>query len=829
MPDDLRTDLLADLLADVARAAQVVAPSWPLSGTIAVNPLSGMEHLPFRTALERAGTLFGARGLLTLDQLRATSADGQAASVEAAVRAAVHRALPALPGAPPELGGRRARVEDILVADLLTGPGEPDPERTALTTAEQADRELGTSLQAEVDLVATEHCLGLAGGAASAPAPESARRLLDGLQRLGVGPADRVPFLEAHLSALPGWVAHLRWRDEHLGEHAVLDHLAVRVVAEADSVAPRTWRRPSPGGSPSGLDQRVAAVRARLGARPTDDREIRQALGLLTGTRRGLVWLDAYERLRHDPLLASLGPDPSSEEDLRPAALAQVVCCIDVRSEGLRRHLEAAGPYETFGYAGFFGLPVRVEPLTGGEGTDQLPVLLAPSATVREVPDPGHEHRAKAVVERHREQAAVDAAWRAAKHHPIAPLALAEAAGWPAGALAAARTAAPGLTAWLADRLRPGAAPSHHDRAGLSVADQAAWVAAIWRLGLGARLAPLVVLTGHASVSDNNPTESALACGACGGNPGGANARLAAAMANDPQVRAHLATMGVEIPEPTWFLAAEHDTTTDQVRLLDVEKVPEHRLGDVERLRHDLATAGEAAALERAPTLPGCDLGVGHRSRLRAVRRRGRDWAEPVAELGLAGNLAFVVGPRDLTRHLDLQRRVFLHSYDAAADEDGATLAGILTAPLVVAHWISAQYYFSTTDPEVFGSGSKAVHNPVGDIGLLSGPGGDLRRGLPLQSVRAGDRLLHEPVRLLAVVQGRLDHIDTAIAGSPTLSQLVANRWIHLVARPTPRDPWQQRRASGWSLRDLDAALSPTDAPTHQPSPPLTTIGADAR
>jgi hypothetical protein len=174
-----------------------------------------------------------------------------------------------------------------------------------------------------------------------------------------------------------------------------------------------------------------------------------------------------------------------------------------------------------------------------------------------------------------------------------------------------------------------------------------------------------------------------------------------------------------------------------------------------------------------------------------------------VAELGLAGNLAFVVGPRSLTQHADLGRRVFLHSYEADADPTGEVLGGILTAPLIVGQWISAQYAFSTTDPEIFGSGSKAVHNVVGDVGVLSGPGGDLRRGLALQSVRAGSELLHEPLRLLAVVQGQLDHIDAAIDGSDLLGRLVANGWIHLVARPDEASPWATRHHDGWVEREL--------------------------
>ena len=773
---------LAQLRHDVATAGRVVAPSWPLSSVIAVNPLSGLEGLPFAEALHRAETLFGTRGHLTPTEFRAAFAEGRV--TRPALGAALRRAIPS----------PSSTDEEHLLDDLLHDPGEPAPHRTVLTAAERHDREHGTGLHAEVDLVASEHCLRLAAEDGWQPAPsdaDPAQVLLAALTRLGVTPEDRVRYLEAHVAALPGWSAHLRWRDEQHRHDALLGYLAVRVATEAALLAGRGGSAPA---------AHAAGVEVEAQAEPTTPPT------RLRSRQRALVWLDAYERCVHDPLLAALGQAETSplHEDLGPALVAHVVCCIDVRSEGLRRHLEAAGPYATYGYAGFFGLPVHIDPLTGGAGTDQCPVLLRPSAAVAEVATPGNEGAAARVVEQHRRVAAAGDAWRAAKYHPIAPLALAEAAGWPAGALAAARTAAPGFTAWVADRLPRATAPIRHDRSALSLDAQAGYVAAIWKLGMASHAAPLVVLCGHTSRSDNNPMESALACGACGGNPGGANARVAAAMANDPAVRERLASYGVDVPASTWFVAAEHDTGTDVVTLLDIEAVPASHQEALDRLRRDLARAGDRAAAERAATLPGSPPARRGASASRRVRRRGRDWAEPVPELGLAGNMAFVVGPRALTRHLDLGRRVFLHSYDAATDPDGATLAGILTAPLVVAQWINAQYYFSTTDPELLGAGSKAMHNPVGDLGVLSGPGGDLRRGLALQSVRAGSRLLHEPVRLLAVVEGRLDHIDAAIAGSTTLQQLVGNEWMHLVARQGPAASWQQRTASGWIDRLLE-------------------------
>lgn len=128
---------------------------------------------------------------------------------------------------------------------------------------------------------------------------------------------------------------------------------------------------------------------------------------------------------------------------------------------------------------------------------------------------------------------------------------------------------------------------------------------------------------------------------------------------------------------------------------------------------------------------------------------------------GLAGNAAFIAAPRSLTRGVDLSGRTFLHSYDYTQDTDGSVLQMILSPPLVVAQWISMQYYLSTTDNDVFGSGSKAVHNVGGDFGIIQGSRGDLKVGLPTQSVMLKEGVRqHEPMRLLALIQAPLAAID---------------------------------------------------------------------
>lgn len=496
-------------------------------------------------------------------------------------------------------------------------------------------------------------------------------------------------------------------------------------------------------------------------------------------------------------------PEPAGEPSRPPT---QVVFCIDVRSEGIRRHLEATGPHETLGSAGFFGVAMAFRDLAGGPAAAQCPVLVRPRFDVPEVPAPGGGATRR--LAGLRALGGTREAFGTAKEDLLAPFALAEAAGWAAGPLAAARTLAAGPTAALGERvarlLAPPARTAVDVAAGLSAEERAAVAEAClatMALPTGDRaalLAPLVVLCGHGGTSANNPYASALDCGACGGHRGAPNARAAAALLNLPDVREALARRGTAVPADTWFVAAEHDTATDRVVLLDPHLVPAGHRAALQRLAADLAAAGERLAAERCATLPGAPRRASGRRAARHVRSRAADWAQVVPEWGLAGNAAFVVGPRSVTAGLDLGRRVFLHSYDAAADASGVVLETILTAPLVVAQWINAQYYFSTVDPEVFGAGTKAVHNVVGDVGVLSGTGGDLRLGLPRQSVTDGERLVHEPVRLLAVVEAPLRRIDDVVGRNRDLAQLFANGWLALAARERPGEPWRRWTTRGW-------------------------------
>ncbi|HEX2904523.1 MAG TPA: putative inorganic carbon transporter subunit DabA, partial [Jatrophihabitans sp.] len=249
-----------------------------------------------------------------------------------------------------------------------------------------------------------------------------------------------------------------------------------------------------------------------------------------------------------------------------------------------------------------------------------------------------------------------------------------------------------------------------------------------------------------------------------------------------------LAERAVHIPADTVFVAAEHDTATDRVTILDAEAVPASHASDLDRLQCDLAEAGRALAEERGADLPGTADQPG---------RRAADWAQVRPEWGLARHAAFIIGAGSTVRGLDLGRRTFLHSYDWHVDHDSRVLETILTAPGLVVQWINAQYYFSCVAPGVLGAGDKTLHNVVSDIGVLQGHAGDLRLGLPWQSVAVGDRLYHEPMRALFLVEAPCQRIDSLIAGNELLQQYVDGSWIALAARAGADQPWQLRRPGG--------------------------------
>lgn len=853
----------ARLRTQITLAARVLPTHYPLETFIAVNPIAGLEGMPFEQAIRRAGDLYGMSGTLGEQAFRALHAGGRI--TDADLDRALVRRYPNLSAEPNlYLGGREVSALEVLRADLLHGAAGPAPVRRFVTRAE----ERSAAVAATVDAQTAKWCAAFFGGgawpmpgrengfypawralaAADRSLPRAARAdlrraperaddaILDALGRLEVREDGRIAYLQAHLTRMPGWAAHIHWcagRDIRID---LVDYLAMRLSYEAALLADAgrqqaDERAPESARETPSARQRAAEVVTAMNVGPVADEDLAAVARLLTAlpvAAREVLWQNALEAHYRDGLLAQLSS--AEPAPVRGPVHTQVVTCIDTRSEGLRRHLEAIGGYDTLGFAGFFAVAIRYTDILGGDSSDLCPVLIAPNHDIAEVP----AHEAEGAVRRRlagvNRLAAAESAFHVAKESLAAPFTLAEAAGVAAGPLSAVKTLAPAASAAVRRKLRDTLAPDAPTVIDLSAMPHNEQVlfaqVALTTMGLTRGFGRLVVLCAHGSTTENNPYQAALDCGACGGQAGGPNARTAVAILNRPEVRAGLRSMGIEIPADTLFVAAQHDTAVDRVELLDPHLIPAEYQADLDRLERDLDRAGAALAAERCAVLPGAVPGSrGALTPDRAVRhvsKRSSDWAQVYPEWGLAGNAAFIVAPRSVTRGLDLQRRTFLHSYEAEVDTDGSALETILTAPLVVAQWINCQYYFSTVAPQVFGAGTKTIHNVVGTVGVLAGHTSDLQLGLPWQSVSDGERLLHEPVRLLAVVQAPLGRIDEIVERNPILQQLFGNDWVALAARERPGQPWQRWTRAGWRTwtdATNEQALSNNDVPQHTNNP----------
>ncbi|MFZ1745301.1 MAG: DUF2309 domain-containing protein [Nitrospirales bacterium] len=611
-------------------------------------------------------------------------------------------------------------------------------------------------------------------------------------------------------------------------------------------------------------------------------------------SKHGPLWLQAFEMSYMKSFVKNLAPnlalvrerDSKQEKPEFSRPPAQAMFCIDVRSEGFRRHLEEVGGNETFGFAGFFGVPICFQGFGSEQETDQCPVLLKPKHRVREIPRAYQGKAAEQYLQRQNLAKTGHALLHDLKENVITPYVMVEAIGWFFGFRLFGQTIAPAwyrtFTSWVkewfaipigttltVDKLsheeaeemvaaehratihrllierygRMGLAVSHdqvdrlrkqalyqaetdsedeetlsrlllgwntathdqflaelrqnhgiHQRAvsrrmhritqvGFTPKEQAYFVETALRiLGFTQGFSRLILICAHGSVSENNPYESALDCGACGGNEGYSNARAFVEMANKPYVRELLAKKGIHIPADTYFLPGQHNTTTDEVELFDLEDVPATHRKDLLRLERDLEEAGRRNSQERLSRFPD-EHGMPSLNRsLRLAKRRSMDWSQVRPEWGLSRHTAFIVGRRLLTRGINLEGRTFLHSYDYLQDPTGKYLEIIMTAPLIVGNWINMEHYFSTVDPEVYGAGSKVYHNVVGRIGVMYGSQSDMRIGLPVQTVYDGSTPYHEPMRLMAIIEAPLERISAIIARHDLLQKLMGNQWVNLVA-----------------------------------------------
>jgi uncharacterized protein YbcC (UPF0753/DUF2309 family) len=791
------------------RACARIAPTWPLDRFIAVNPFWPLTNRPLPEVAGDVAALSGARFLMPREWYAQEWRAGRLRSEH--LREAIAESGSDL-------------TEDDLVA--LFWSGEPTPSRRPLvvdTLETLGGREHELTWRDFVMEKISRFCASYfddgqaqisgvreggfyaswrtaarsdqapyvfmeLGGYRSTVArlPNTADEMLAlGCADLGVSVNERERYLSALLLDVNGWsswCAYLRWtaRLEGGDDHHIRELLAIRLGWE--------WILFRASDDTIGAEWRLAMT-----SWPGIDRAARS------------VWSADWvlQRAVEIAWLSQLRPQFAQGFDAPRVATPklQAVFCLDVRSEVLRRALEAQGEgIQTLGAAGFFNLPVEYAPLAADDARPQLPGLLAPKYRVTDTGVP------KRLAATRRARVNASNAWKAFKLSSLSSFAFVDAMGLFFGrslaqdAFRGERHRAneherAGLTA-IEDQQRRPRLTSHCSGEPLSIDVRCEVAAGVVRtMGLTRDFARVVLLVGHGSETRNNPHGAGLDCGACAGQPGEANARAAAALLNEVEVRARLAARGIDIPPTTLFVGALHNTTTDEVTLFD-EGTASHQ-ADLAAIREVVDRAGAVARRERAEMFGLGNLSDGELHA--AAVRRARNWAEVRPEWGLAGNAGFIVAPRERSRHMDLGGRVFLHDYRFEDDPDFSILEAVMAGPVVVAHWINFQYYASTVDNVRYGCGNKVLHNIVGGhLGVFEGNGGDLRIGLSLQSLHDGQEWVHVPLRLAVFIEASRPAIEHVLQKHPKVSELVDHEWLYLFQLDASERTVFARRNRGW-------------------------------
>ncbi|MFZ4077443.1 MAG: DUF2309 domain-containing protein [Legionellaceae bacterium] len=733
----------AMIQAMVHLSAQSIAPVWPLKTFIACNSLRGFESKPFDEALNEAHDLFEEPGIEHQD-INRESIKWCAAYFDEGQRVIEM---------PARDQGFYSTFKELSPYDKMLHQGSKQQKQWLAQLPHHAE-----------DAIA--QCL----------------------DSLNISGEDQVLFLKKSLAQLAGWSGYIKWQTE--------------------------WKNESnPSDKHPNLLVDFVAIRLILTVllNPTLDLSNRKRNNAKTDKHPMIDRIKKLENGYQSYLIPPLLGEAKTMNTLPETAVeAQLVFCIDVRSEPFRRHLESLGRYETLGFAGFFGLPIRLHDYNSGQVTDACPVLLKPRYDIYDEPCNNNKCTKKNHEQGKKLLKGLTEMYQELKYNFATPFALVETLGAWCGLLMFFKTMKPSLTLsminqWI-EKIKPTVSTqprvdmtADDSNNGISPTDQALYAEAVLRImGLTENFGKFVIFCGHGSSTQNNPYASGLDCGACGGNHGGGNAKALAAILNKPSIQAKLCERGIFIPKHTRFLAAEHNTTTDDVLIFE-DTVPQLLHQKVlNQLKDHLKEAKIKNAISRVS-----HFGVSHHANpVNETQQRSQDWSEVRPEWGLARNAAFIIGPRRLTKALDLEGRCFLHSYDWTKDEQLTSLETILTAPMVVAEWINTQYLFSTINNVTYGSGSKVTHNVTGKIGVMQGNASDLMHGLPLQSVNSTDvENYHQPQRLLTVIYAPRKNVREIIDRQEILKTLFFNAWVHLIViEPTEHKAYQLQTTGEWYL-----------------------------
>ncbi|UOA10873.1 DUF2309 domain-containing protein [Methylobacter sp. S3L5C] len=499
------------------------------------------------------------------------------------------------------------------------------------------------------------------------------------------------------------------------------------------------------------------------------------------------VWHEAMEWSLHSELLKALKPKDTQiiSPTQKKLPEAQALFCIDDRECSLRRHLEASNPaIETLGAAGFFGIDFFYQGLNDAYPVAQCPNIITPKHLIKEASRKQQNDKTKSksgnLTNMHFTAHSIFRGWLFTQTLGIGyAIRMAWNVFRPGSKLPSIRTLSEVETHTHLHLLRESEDLTEDGYLlGFSFPEMADRVGGLLRnIGLTQHFSPLVVIVAHGSSSVNNPHFAAYDCGACSGKPGAPNARAFAWMANHDTVRAILFESGIEIPVNTRFVAALHNTSRDEITYFDKQLLKQHPAPGLPAFQKAMKQALENNAGERCRWF---ELGPQSQTNKKAhqhVIERSSSIFEPRPEYNHSNNLYAIVGRRALTKNLFMDRRAFLHSYDPQTDTQGDIMARILSAVIPVCGGINLEYLFSRIDNSVYGAGTKLPHNVIGLLGVANGVEGDLRTGLPSQMIE-----VHQPARLLIVVEQMPAILDKTIAKLGGLKEWLDNEWVRFVA-----------------------------------------------
>lgn len=515
------------------------------------------------------------------------------------------------------------------------------------------------------------------------------------------------------------------------------------------------------------------------------------------------LWQAAFEWSHYDEVLKGLQSAKSEQSKIAKPSF-QALFCIDDRECSFRRYLEKIDTNcETFGTPGFFGVEFFFQPDHGKFYTKLCPAPVTPKFLIKEVG-----------VRRKHEK---DAHFTKQTHSLFRGWLIAQTLGFWSAFKLFINIFKPSTSPAMASSFRHMEKESrltienknlqHREndlQIGFTVEEMVQRVEGLLRsIGLVKNFAPLVYVVGHGSSSVNNPHYAAYDCGACSGRAGSVNSRVICHMANHPQVREALRHAGIEIPDTTQFVGGLHDTTRDEIVFFDEQSLTpnnkiNHRLSEevfLQALDHN--------AKERSRRFESINTDLSPTEIHEKIRVRSVSLFEPRPELNHATNSLCVVGRRSLTKHLFLDRRSFLNSFDYTVDPEGKYLFNILKAAAPVCGGINLEYFFSRVDNQKLGAGTKLPHNVMGLFGVANGIDGDLRPGLPSQMIE-----VHDPVRLMIIVEHFPEVVLQTIQKAAETYEWFINEWVHLVAiHPLSRELYYFKEGNFEVYKTIHASI----------------------